>query len=93
MNELPESSSFELTNLIIVDNNPLNVITSARSESKFIDFLKKKCGISGDDKLEKTPARFQNKSDSDESYSDEESLAEEVFLKKKLAFVNSLLIF
>ena len=79
LNELPESSSFELTNLIIVDNSPMNIITSARSEPKFIEFLKKKCGILDNDKHEAKSARYDDNSHvSDESYSDEESLDNEV---------------
>ena len=44
LNDLPENSNFELTELIIADVKPLNIITSAKNDVKFIEFLKKKCG-------------------------------------------------
>ena len=50
LNDLPETSvsNFELTNLIINDLNPNKVITSAKTDLKFITFLKKKCNITDD---------------------------------------------
>ena len=42
LNDLPETSvnNFELTNLIIDDLMPSKIVTSAKSEVNFIDFLK-----------------------------------------------------
>lgn len=45
LNDLPETSSFELADLIIEDVEPLNIVTSAKNDLKFIDFLKKKCRV------------------------------------------------
>ncbi len=43
LNDLPETTKFELTDLIIEDTWPFNVITSAKGDTKFIEFLKNKC--------------------------------------------------
>jgi hypothetical protein len=38
-------SNFELTSLVMNDLNPKKIITSAKSDLNFINFLKKKCKI------------------------------------------------
>lgn len=40
--------NFELTSLVIADLNPNKIITSAKTEVKFINFLKKKCNLTDD---------------------------------------------
>lgn len=61
LNDLPETSvsNFELTNLILTDLMPDKIITSSKSDSKFIEFLKKKCNLI-DDKPESDSEKEMN---------------------------------
>ena len=43
LNDLPENKNFDLTNLIINDTTPDILITNAKSDANFIEFLRKKC--------------------------------------------------
>ncbi len=58
LNDLPETTRFELADLIIEDTQPLNVITSARNEAKFIEFLKNKCKPAGENEEEQEKRAF-----------------------------------
>ena len=60
-------SNFELTSLVISDLNPKKIITSAKSDVNFINYLKKKCKI-----FDET-ATLDNRNDDEASESDEEN--------------------
>lgn len=68
LNDLPESNMYELTDLIIADVEPLNIITSAKCDLKFINHLKKKCTLpNAKDQKSNSGKVSKNNSDSEES--------------------------
>ncbi len=79
LNDLPETSvnNFELTNLIIDDLMPTKIITCAKSEINFIEFLKKKCKFTESNDFDNESDFDLNGSDSENENNDNDNLNEE----------------